>query len=102
MALSREEISSIVAELSVELDKRYVTHDEQKTKIELVLGIDCTNADQRDTMRAATSFLLTLYKGAQNTGERVLLWIIILFGAAAFSLVFGKDAIQKLRDLAGG
>ncbi len=94
--LTEQELDKIADRLVERMKSRFVTHDEQKTKFELCFAFDCTEPESRDIMRGDSVFLRRLHDRAQRAGERVIMWLVALFGLGVISFVFGPDVVEKI------
>ena len=106
MSLSQEELAqiasvvanSINAAMDQNIKREFEAYDAKiKNKFELILGVDCTDKEEREETHEDMKFLRMLRETSRKGGEKLFWWVLAIFGAGALAW-FGlsPDAINKL------
>lgn len=66
-------------------DIKEAVRDAMAEKFEMTLGIDCRSPEERAETRKDLEFLRNLRMGANRGAEKVLYWIVGVFGSAAIA-----------------
>jgi hypothetical protein len=94
---SREELKAIVIEALKSEESREVLIDLMATKIELMTGWSCKDAQQRVEIRKDMEFARELRLTARRGGEKLLMWLIAAMGVAGVTVMFGPGWLDRIK-----